>query len=59
MSDKCPIKCRCAIHKNNNKTTNKLSREINDISERSASRDLEDFDSIRVLNRIGEKKGAF
>ena len=45
--------------KENGKITNKLYQEIDDISDRSASRDLENLVSIGVLNRIGEKKGAF
>ena len=45
--------------KEKGKITNKLYQEINNISDRSASRDLENLVSIGVLNRIGEKKGAF
>lgn len=45
--------------KENGKITNKLYQEINNTSDRSASRDLENLVSIGVLNRIGEKKGAF
>jgi ATP-dependent DNA helicase RecG len=45
--------------KENGKITNKIYQLINDTSNRSASRDLENLISIGVLKRIGEKKGAY
>lgn len=41
------------------KITNKIYQEINNTSDRSASRDLEKLISTGVFKRIGEKKGAY
>jgi ATP-dependent DNA helicase RecG len=44
--------------KEKGKISNKDYQELNHISDRTASRDLEKLHSIGVLRRIGDKKGA-
>jgi ATP-dependent DNA helicase RecG len=44
--------------KEKGRITNKEYQNINNTSDRSASRDLENLISIGVLKRIGDKKGA-
>lgn len=44
--------------KEKGRITNKEYQDINNTSDRSASRDLENLMSIGVLKRIGDKKGA-
>ncbi len=45
--------------KEKGRITNKEYQEINNTSDRSASRDLENLISIGVFKRIGDKKGAY
>lgn len=45
--------------KEKGRITNKEYQEINNTSDRSASRDLENLISIGLLKRIGDKKGAY
>ena len=45
--------------KENSKITNSDYQELNDISERTALRDLEDLMEKEVLLKEGEKKGTY
>ncbi|NDP28299.1 MAG: hypothetical protein GZ087_12860 [Flavobacterium sp.] len=45
--------------KDKGKITNREYQEINNTSDRTASRDLENLVTLSILNRIGEKKGAY
>jgi len=60
MSDKCPINIKAMLHINERgKITNNEYQNLNQISARTAVRDLEFLVENRVLKMKGERKGAF
>jgi len=43
----------------NGKITNKEYREINEITEKTAFRDLEDLLKLKILDKVGENKSTY